>query len=250
MNPIEKITDSSFTESSKGLMTLFCIGLVHLVIGVELTDAKISIPWFPTVNFEHPDHLVYLYWALVVYSAYRYTLHHALLLRELNFTKLHESLLKPRGEKFIRKYILPDQVHYKISVESKDQEVTISIQGFTWDGPQHDPKQINVFYFDYVCSSDYQFSYIEASEDEDYSMDNNCIKQEENKWGFEVYADETGSQTVFVTRNIPWLTYRIPLLILVFPSYCKAVISQKHIFDLLTPLILNAMLGIAWVVYA
>ncbi len=54
-NPLETFTDPSFTSSAKGLMTLFCIGLIHVVIGVDLEDVKIAIPWFPIVTFEHPE---------------------------------------------------------------------------------------------------------------------------------------------------------------------------------------------------
>ncbi len=65
MNPIDKITEPSFTSSTRGLLTLFCIGIFHIVIGIDLSNSKIAIPWFPVVELKNIERLIYLYWGLV-----------------------------------------------------------------------------------------------------------------------------------------------------------------------------------------
>lgn len=81
MNLIDKITEPTFTNSSKGLLTLFCIGLFKLAVGVDLTSTEIAIPWLPSIDFPHIERIIYLYWALVAFSIYRYSLHHFPIMR-------------------------------------------------------------------------------------------------------------------------------------------------------------------------
>lgn len=123
LNPIERITDPSFTSSSKGLMTLFCIGVVHQVIGIEVTESQIAIPWFPKVEFLHPEKLSMLFIILVLYAVFRYVLHQKPTLKELNIRSLKEGLSSNWiGKWFVFKYILH---HYDKPLIKDDQSPVI-----------------------------------------------------------------------------------------------------------------------------
>ncbi|MCC4854439.1 hypothetical protein LMH78_01360 [Vibrio lentus] len=107
LNPIERITDPTFTSSSKGLMTLFCIGVAHQVIGIKITESQIAIPWLPKVEFLHPEKLSILFIVLVLYAVFRYLLHQKPTLKELNIRALKEGLSSNWiGKWFVFKYIL------------------------------------------------------------------------------------------------------------------------------------------------
>lgn len=234
-------------------MTLFVVGVAHLIIGVELTNAQIAIPWFPTINFEHPERLIYLYWALVVYSIYRYSLHHGNEFRKLRFESLHRSLSKPRGRTFISTNILSEELKYSIDTEKVGEEHVISLRAFIWErgSRPHDSYQVNIFYFKFHFSSSYRFIKIETSENEDYELEKVCFKNDDEKakWGLQAFSDgEQGELTVYRSFGLPWSGHKVPLFLLIFPNYCKAIGSQKHIFDLLLPMILNALLAVAWLV--
>ncbi|MDC5720581.1 hypothetical protein [Vibrio europaeus] len=75
VNPIDTYTDPTFTNSAKGLLTLFAIGFIHQTIGVTLVGNTIEIPGLPTIELRHLDHWIYVYIAALVYSIYRYFLH-------------------------------------------------------------------------------------------------------------------------------------------------------------------------------
>ncbi|HHF3288248.1 hypothetical protein H4F26_13875 [Vibrio alginolyticus] len=252
MNPIDKVTDPSFTESAKGLMVIFCIGAIHLVIGVELTNAKIAIPWFPTVNFKHPEYLVYLYWALSFYAMYRYSLHNAILIRKEFFQALYESLRGPTGKKFISEAILLQGAPYLVERKnSKNNE--ISILGYI---PEQDPKtgeevQNNVFYFTFKFNKDYQFEEILASSDPGWDVSEACFNHEEirQKWGLDLFIDEDRHEE-YRSTFIRSKTYNLKLVCIRIKPFLGTLLSQKEIFDLCIPLILNTSLFFAWVIKA
>ena len=253
MNPIEKLTDPSFTESAKGLMTLFCIGVIHLIIGVELTETKIAIPWLPTVNFEHPERLTYLFWGLVFYSTYRYTLHHAEELRKLRFESLYSGLSKPLGRAFIESNINEycKDVYYDIKTESDNKTRRISMKWYTHHGLEHDQRVHKIFTFDIIYSSDYRFTQIEASENPDFPSSKVCFNndKQKKKWDLQPFSeDEFGEFVVYKSFGIPLQGYKASLFFVSLSSFCMALCSKKQIFDLMLPLILNAILAVAYLV--
>ncbi|CAH7487863.1 hypothetical protein VCHA41O245_90051 [Vibrio chagasii] len=134
MNPVEKITEPSFTSSSKGLMTLFCIGVIHQTIGIEFSDTAITIPWLPKIEFLHAERLFDLYLAFVAYATYRYTLHSLPTLRAINARSLSKGLKETvRGKRFIRKYVTTSD-NYLVSGPivdegSNDTSISINIYG-------------------------------------------------------------------------------------------------------------------------
>ncbi|MGR6838072.1 hypothetical protein ACU5DF_02775 [Aliivibrio wodanis] len=116
MNPIDKITDPTFTNSSKGLLTLFCIGLIHTVVGVDLTSTEIAIPWLPSINFPNTDRFSYLYWGLVTFTIYRYMLHNIRPFKESYFRAICLFLKSSAGKSFIDNTIYAKNLSHQIEV--------------------------------------------------------------------------------------------------------------------------------------
>lgn len=198
INPIEKITEPSFTESAKGLMTLFCIGVIHLVIGVNLTDAKIAIPWFPTITFERPEYLVYLFWGFNFYAIYRYTLHNGTQFRKYWFYSLSRGLNNPSGEKFISETIWrrDSSAPYSVSKNETENEKTISINGYYIDADPHSPPgqyhQENIGFFNFNFTKNYKFKGITCSASPHYTADEVLFDKPNTreKWGLKLLMDD------------------------------------------------------------
>lgn len=245
-NPIDKATDPSFTESAKGLMTLFCIGVIHLVIGVNLTDAKIAIPWFPTITFERPEYLVYLFWGFNFYAIYRYTLHNGTLIRKHWYNAFLQGLKRPSGKNFIQEAIWfsVDNEPYSISTD-KSEEKNIHIIGYHTDSNPHTREYIQdrVFYFTFRFTRYYRFVGITCSSDPQYEVNQACFENKEirENWGFTKFVDDDGSEE-YKTDYIDSKFYRYKLFTLKIRPYLHALLTNKSIFDLLLPIALNVFL--------
>ncbi|ELB2918751.1 hypothetical protein AB3A93_000189 [Vibrio parahaemolyticus] len=251
MNPIDKVTDPSFTESAKGLMVLFCIGAIHLVIGVELTNARIAIPWFPTVNFKHLEYLVYLYWALSFYAMYRYSLHNATLIREQWFKSLYEGLRGPSGKRFIKEAIFLQDASYDVETKSAPPGKNISIVGYQNYADPDVPggtRREHVYYFYFKYTLDYRFREITSSSDPDVTVSGACFKNEDirNKWGLDKRIDDDEHEE-YKAYFIKSKLYKLKLTHLRLKPFIGALLTQKSNFDLCVPLILNISLFVAWV---
>ncbi|KJY82714.1 hypothetical protein TW81_10840 [Vibrio galatheae] len=115
MNPLSTATDSSFTSTGKGLLTIFSVGLVKVVIGVEFINTQISIPWFPTINLANLHNLTYLYMAFMFYAILRYRLHNESSFRTIGIIALSDGLKSGWiGRWFVYRYILNDNENYMV----------------------------------------------------------------------------------------------------------------------------------------
>lgn len=239
-SPIEKITDPSFTSSAKGLMTLFCIGLIHVVIGVDLEDVKIAIPWLPTVTFEHPERLLYLYWAMVGYALYRYTLHHKAIFGKYYFESLAKVLeVGQKGESLVRDSIYLSDFYYHVDCSYKDESYRVEIETMV--------DEDTAFDFSFHFSKDYSFRKIECWENPAYDVNELVTNHEsiKSKWGFITYADESGYCTNETSKIVDMrLRYRLRFLVLRY--YFKEMTFNKDIFDTTVPIALNVFLFIYW----
>ncbi|HBC3454429.1 TPA: hypothetical protein KDY47_003282 [Vibrio parahaemolyticus] len=232
-------------------MVLFCIGIVHLVIGVELTNAKIAIPWFPTVHFKHPEYLVYLYWALSFYAMYRYSLHNATLIREQWFKSLFEGLRSKTGKRFIREAVFLQDAPYYVETKSVTGDNIINVVGYQVLQNQHSGEyhRDNVYYFSLTYTNDYRLKEIRSSSEPSVEVSGACFDDENvrNMWGFTHYTDEEG-QEEYGTYYIKSKLYKFRLTELRLNPFIRKLLTQKPMFDLCVPLILNISLFIAWVV--
>lgn len=246
-SPIEKITDPSFTSSAKGLMTLFGIGLIHVVIGINLKETQITIPWFPIIEFEHAHRLVYLYWALVFYAIYRYSLHHKPMFGQYYFEALSQVLVRGKqGEKFVRKAIYSGNDYYEVEVgKAKDGTNTIEISQYSIDSQNDQFYLSSNLTFNY--SKDYSFNKVTCSEDSGLSIDNFVVNNEHLKarWGLEWYTDDVGQPFHETTKIKDW-RLRFSLKFVALKHYLKLLIVNKDIFDTTVPIALNVFLFIYW----
>lgn len=249
MNPIEKITDPTFTNSSKGLLTLFCIGLVHTVVGIDLTSTEIAIPWLPSINFPNTDRLPYIYWALVGFAIYRYTLHYIPTIKMYYFLSMERFFRKDkRGEDLIRKEILSSKLSYKVSI--------IDIEG---DQPsikivhsQHDGNYLeSVCVFEIIFKEGFIFDKITFSENPDHQIDEIALKTKGNfnKWGLRWFIDEEGNEE-YESYSIKDSKLENALRFGVMKNYFRILISSKDAFDLLMPIVLNISLFVVWIINA
>ncbi|EKO3388751.1 hypothetical protein OMA37_000514 [Vibrio fluvialis] len=250
INPIDKFTDPTFTESAKGLMTLFCIGAVHTVLGVELVDAEIAVPWFPTVIFNNPKNLIYLYWGMTFYAIYRYCLHNATIIRSYWFDALLKGLKSPSGASFISKTIWLSDGSYEVTRRSKGNN-DIDIIGYFFIDSENPREQIqeNVYYFTFKYSEQYQFQGIECSSSPDYEVKGACFSDKNiaSKWGLNRFWDEDRDLEEFKGDFIKSKTYRFRLFRLRLIPYVFSLLSSKTTFDLMLPILLNILLFFSWI---
>ena len=255
LSPIQTIADPAFTESAKGLMILFCIGLFHIVVGVDITDAKIAVPWFPSINFERPNHLIYLYWAFTFYGIYRYTLHSVRSFREQRTIFLHRILNSKIGNLFLKKYIVsPASRHHKVKISQDEgfrkisisQEVEIEVEP---DEIRDSPYKI-FCYFSFLYDANFHFYRVSFKEIYLAGMQIPTLCNDEKnwkKWGLDKNLPlHTSEGMTFFTNAIPSLTLRLQLNILIVLGLTISIFTNKSTFDLVLPIFLNLGLFIAW----
>lgn len=250
MNPVvDKLTDPTFTNSAKGLMTLFCIGLAHMVIGVELTDAKIAIPWFPTINFLNPQNLVFLYWGVVAYAMYRYILEHHPQFRKQWFHALASSLRVGQiGERFVRKNIYRTDLFYDVKTTEESDYHSIGITTYEYEhGHEHSERDVGSI-LTFRFSKDYKFELLEWNENPSYSIDEIAIhdKPLRDAWGLEAKVSDVG-EPVYLTTKVASSVYRFWLARFQLSGYVKTMLTNREVFDLTLPLVFNFSLFLIWV---
>jgi hypothetical protein len=242
MNPIDKLTEPTFTNSAKGLMTLFCIGLAHMLLGVELTDAKIAIPWLPTINFTTPQNLIFIYWGVVLYSVYRYMLHNN---TEFNVIRLHafgSSLTKMMiGRFFVRRYITGPHSIWQVSISNSNEIYKVKLAIF--DG-EHSHSGLS-FYYD----KDGKFNYAESTHHIELGSEIFASKDSstQQKWGFSEseFTDhnDTSYKRTYVFRS---LLIRTMISLLTMLGTVRAILTSKKAFDFFLPIIFLSSLFAFW----
>lgn len=244
MNPINNLTESNFTTSNKGLMTLFIIGVVKIAIGIEFTSKQIAIPWMPTIELASLENLIFLYWGFVAYAIFRYSLHNITFFRQIRFQALGVALTPSHiGDKFVLDYIFPKASNYYCEIQDTnddDQSKKINLK-LHLEG-----ELVSVFAF--VYSKHYQFKYIECSVDPSINAEsiNMSDKYMTNFWSLVCYIDEDGSE-IYKTQTIRRIFPRYCLKMFTFVHYIKLMMSNLRVFDLSLPIILNLSLFTFWV---
>ncbi|WP_299789039.1 hypothetical protein [uncultured Shewanella sp.] len=247
MNLIEKITEPTFTNSSKGLLTLFCIGLFQFAIGVDLTSTEVTIPWLPSINFPHIERITYLYWALVAFSLYRYSLHHFPVMRMHYFLAMGRFFrVDKRGEDFIGQEILSGELAYRVSVlDDEDSQPSIKIEHY-----QHGDQDWELMCeFEFVFNQDFTLDKIKFSENPNYQIDEIALRKTKNqqKWGLQRFVDDEGNKEM-ESASIKDSMLANYLRLGVMRNYFKTFLSSKDVFDLLIPIVLNVALFLVWLI--
>ncbi|MDM5073147.1 hypothetical protein [Aeromonas bestiarum] len=242
MNPLDKITDPTFTNSAKGLLTLFCIGVFHFIIGINLIGKEITIPWLPSISFENTERLTYIYWGLVGFTMYRYTLHNAIKIKKHYFFSLYNFFRSDKsGKTFINENIYSEKFGHQIELVNDENSLPkITIKNYQHG--DHDWELMGEFSFQFTKS--YSLDKIIYLENPAYTIDSfkiNNISQKE-KWGLTTFIDDDNGSESMESSFITDRKLRYNLRIHVLFRYFKNLTSNEDIFDLLTPLLLNGIL--------
>ncbi len=236
-SPIEKITDPSFTSSAKGLMTLFCIGLIHNMIGIKITDSVISIPWFPKIEFINPSRIFDLFIVFVVYAVYRYILHNKPVFRRINaqamYVGLRDSEDRSIGAWFIYNYILTKPTSYSVSPPTEDRQISnIDIDSYQdTDLPRTET-------FKLIFNSSFFVNQAESSYVVSQGIEHKAVSN--NYWG--TFLQQEMKESDFSTKYLPKirpLKLRILLIIINCIYTLKYMFKNPATFDYVLPIILN-----------
>ena len=246
MNPIEKITDPTFTNSSKGLLTLFCIGLIHTVVGVDLTSTEIAIPWLPSINFPNTERLSYLYWGAVAYTVYRYVLHNILPFKESYFKAICLFLKSSSGKSFIESTIYARSLTYQVEViDDLESKPRVTIKHYDYSEEYGPTGAVLMATFEMNFNKDYSFDKLVYTENPDYTIDGIALRQQEtrDKWGLSLYTFDD-QEPAFISREIKSIWFRLKFGIPTIRKYFRLLVSTKDTFDLSIPVFLNLALFI------
>ncbi len=244
MNPIDKITDPTFTNSSKGLLTLFCIGLIHTFVGVDLTSTAIVIPWLPSINFPNIERLSYLYWGLVAFTVYRYVLHNIRPFKESYFKAICLFLESSSGKSFIDSKIYSKDLTHQVEVlDDLESLPRVQVKHYEY-GEEYGSHGVELMAtFEMNFTKDYSFDKIVYSEHPHYIIDEITLHQKEikDKWGLSQFVGDDEEMT-YISRNIKSIWFRLKIGIPTLTKYFRLLVSNKDTFDLSIPVVLNVAL--------
>lgn len=234
--PIDKITDDGFTNTSKGLLTLFTIGVIKIFLGVEFTSSTISIPWLPTVEIYNLKNIIYLYWALVAYAIHRYLIHNYDSFREILYDiflfYLYEKNTKNR---IIKKLFVPDKFVCQIQKEPSPNNKIIKLSYFQNKQPPRKP----CFVMHINHSNKHRFKEIEIYVHESDIKIDNFIKK---------FKPQNMNLCTDIFEPNSYLSNRMPLIFIVLlcSIYIQQLFNNKELYDISMPIILNILLFFYW----
>ncbi|EOB4245209.1 hypothetical protein ACIL2N_000973 [Vibrio metschnikovii] len=235
-NPIDKITDDGFTNTSKGLLTLFTIGVIKIFLGIEFTSSTISIPWLPTVEIYNIKNLICLYWLLVAYTIHRYVIHNIDKFRNILYDIFVFSLYEQNSKnRIIRSLFLPDQFDFLIKTYPTVGDSIICISYFQNKEFLVNPNfELLIFH-----SNAYRFKKIEIYIKEPDIKIENFIK----KFKLKKLKPNTNS-----SEQNGYFSSRMPLIFtaLLCFIYVKQLLKNKNLYDISMPIILNILLFFYW----
>ncbi|WP_171747308.1 hypothetical protein [Vibrio sp. RE88] len=225
-------------------MTLFVIGLIKIVIGIEFTTNTISIPWLPKIELAHIDKLVLIYWGIVVYAIYRYSLYNMVSFKELWFEALSNSLQPGAiGEKLVHSAIFTDDMYYEVNTKKIVDDMPhhyISLNQFA------DEDEVACS-FDFCFDHNYKFDFIDCQINPHYSCEHFApnITELKEKWGFYHYSGSPNGEQGYRVKHFNG--FKLTLWRLAYSHYIKLLLTDKRAFDMLLPILLNCSLFVYWV---
>lgn len=246
---LDKVTEDSFTKTGKGLLTLFCIGVVHLALGVKLENVSINVPWLPDIVFEHPENMSYLFLALLVYSIYRYWLHSLDNLEGCKVASLswgfHSSYL---GRSFIGNTININGKQFYATYEGSNKGKLSSVSIVLQNSDNQIDETVKINYIRGVISC------LELTINDAYGTPVSFIDNHElrTKWGFhqpQEYVQHEDNSPYKRYKSYRINNYRLRLWFDFIRAYSFIAYSTKEpkTFDFLMPIILNLFLIGAWI---
>ncbi|WP_428808533.1 hypothetical protein [Vibrio lamellibrachiae] len=221
-------------------MTLFCIGVIQSVIGVEFTDSSITIPWLPKIEFLHPEKLFYLYQALIAYAVFRYYLHSQPTRREINSSALKHSFTQTAiGKWFVRKHIVGNNTFFNVTdadmTNRGENVVGFRIQLF--DEPDSAPTD----FFTLIYSNSSNVNQIEIEQHLALGGGFEARKDEGLNFSWGIFYNDGVDEHYesFRTSTPPTSLMQTKLKLLTLYSTLTLVVKNPGTFDFLVPLFLN-----------
>ncbi|WP_295894038.1 hypothetical protein [uncultured Vibrio sp.] len=246
----DKVADDSFTKSSKGLLTLFAIGAIKIFVGVEFTSNTISIPWLPQITFGSLENIIYLYWAFLVYVAYRYSLHSEQKFNYLNALAMSENLGRSYlGKKFIIQYILGPNINYFVDLKSDDINQCHEVRIHSFTSGEDSDEYFSLLYNNSLSANQAKaVIYTERGGNLQKCIDNDELAQ---KWGpINAYTKpaqaDRGQLDVYLFNSIRTFKIRFFLNVLTFLALIRLFRRNPMAFDVYMPLVLNLGLFYYW----
>ncbi|MCR9908928.1 hypothetical protein NB545_15865, partial [Vibrio campbellii] len=139
----------------------------------------------------------------------------------------------------VAQYIFHETIEYNVTVDNNDESPTIKIQYYDYTGSGREL----ISTFDFVFSSDFKLEKIECSENPEYGFEKAAFNNEtiRKSWGLTYFRDRYDNEAM-TTRFIKSSSLRSKLRASVLIIYLRTVFASKEVFDLLVPVILNAIL--------
>lgn len=248
LSPIDKFVDHGFTASSKGLLTLFLVGLIKHLLGVKFVGTEISIPWFPKINLEHLERLSYLYWGLVIYAICRYILANSQLIKEILQGGLAWGLQNTFwGKQFVYKFLLDKNTYYTISQDKNSVYNVIKIETY------EDPDTVTeVFKLCYDINN--TMRHVEVVMHPAFSTAKKYLSDQElndKHWGLSIYRGpdiNPEDDYIYYYGHTTSFRVRRELELLMLYSTFLSMTRDLRTLDLLFPLI--ALVGLAIATFA
>lgn len=66
--------DKDGVVSARGLMIIFMIGIIPIILGIDLTEVHLELPWLKNFEVPYKDRFLLVYAGLIIYSLYRFRL--------------------------------------------------------------------------------------------------------------------------------------------------------------------------------
>ncbi|EKO3399275.1 hypothetical protein KW542_07330 [Vibrio fluvialis] len=245
--PIEKITEHSFTATSRGLLILFIIGALKISLGINFLTNSITIPWFPTIEFAELDNVIYIYWSFVGYAVIRYCLYNYNEFSRLNSLALARQLdYGLIGNWFINKYIFDkDEVCFvrHIPVESKECYL-VEIYSMVVEGKSNSV----IFFFDQSTT----VTNVRVNVTVPFGKTPKCVTDEDISKKFGTFKDVTDDskgepdETKYASGNGLTAMMYLRLYFLTWYSTTLYLFRNPKSFDVFLPVILNLALFAYW----
>lgn len=95
-------TESWFTSTGKGLLTILIIGLAYNFLDIQLITSTIKIPAFPEVKINNVLGFQHLFLCFIFYAVYRYSLHNSVKLLSVMTMSLSKYLASTKCKFLIK----------------------------------------------------------------------------------------------------------------------------------------------------
>lgn len=208
------LLENGLSASSKGLYIIFFIGLSQAVLGISLTDFKVSIPWLMTVKMKNPENIYILYCSIAVFSAWKYYLSIPVEKTWLMANALSKFFNHNLGRLFIKKFIFcPNTYSYStFSFDEKQNCWNTEVLGYS-DGPDACTESMN-----FICLADGEIKIRVGKDTAHSNSDLLAWNKYRDSWGLESAPPYEECETFFRSNTTKIKSGLLKNLLILFSS--------------------------------